>query len=105
MSYGYNNAIGGFNMAGMMAGQQGAHLAGMINQAQGAIQNENESRVAQERERRRMEHEKEMLRMQMEAQERQNALLQRLQAARQGQPISNGAITNTLRLDDYGRVV
>lgn len=104
MSYGYNNAVGGFNMAGMMAGQQGAHLAGMINQAQDAIAAENQSRVAQQRELRRLEHEKEMLRMQIEAQERQAALLQRLQAARQGsQPSTPGTFTNTLNLDDYGR--
>ena len=65
---GYGFALGGFNTAGTMAGQQGAHLAGMINQTQDAIAAENQSRVAQERERRRMEHEKELMRMQLEQQ-------------------------------------
>lgn len=59
-------AGGGFNMAQAMAGQQGSHLAGMINQVQNAIADENDSRVSQERERRRQEHEKELLRIQQE---------------------------------------
>lgn len=61
-------ALGGFNMAQSMVGEQGAHLAGMINQTQNAIAAENQSRVAQERERRRMEHEKELMRLQLERQ-------------------------------------
>jgi hypothetical protein len=65
---GSQHALGGFNMAQAMVGQQGSHLAGMINQAQDAWQKEHDSRVAQERERRRMEHEKEMMRMQAVAQ-------------------------------------
>ena len=51
---------------------QGRHLAGMIAQTQGAIQDENDSRVAQSREQGRMAHEREMEAM------RQEALLQRL---------------------------
>lgn len=51
---------------------QARHLGGMIKDVTGAIQDENDSRVAQSRELRRMEHE-----AQMEAL-RQEALLQRL---------------------------
>lgn len=106
INHGNNFAIGGFNAAGVMAGQQGAHLAGMINQAQNAIQAENESRVAQERERRRMEHEKELMRMQMEQQERQAQLLQRLQAQRESQlsPALNMRQAG-VSVDNMGRVV
>ncbi len=49
------------------AANQGAHLAGMIGQAQGAWGNELDSRVAQNREMRRLEHEKELERMRQEA--------------------------------------
>ena len=106
MSYGYNNAVGGFNMAGLMAGQQGAHLAGMINQAQNVISNENESRVAQERERRRMEHEREMLRMQAEQQERQAQLLARLQSQRQAPMLSDPMVRSYGYVkDNYGNVI
>jgi len=55
---------------------QGAHLGGMINQVQDAIQRENDSRVAQAREQRRMDHEKEMKRMELDA------MLARIQQAR-----------------------
>jgi hypothetical protein len=51
---------------------QARHLQGMIAQTQGAIQDENDSRVAQSREQGRMAHEREMEAM------RQEALLQRL---------------------------
>lgn len=74
---GMNAALGGFNMAQGMASEQGAHLAGMINQANRAWENELDSRVAQNREIRRMEHEKEMERL------RQETLLKRLQAEQQ----------------------
>lgn len=74
---GLNLARGGFNLAQIGAGQQGAHLGGMIGQVQQAISDENDSRVAQERERRRQEHEKELLRLQQEY------ALQRLQAERE----------------------
>ena len=68
---------GHYRMAQNMAGQQGGHLAGMANQINQAIQDENDSRVAQMRELRRQEHEKEMLRMQQEA------LLERLRLERE----------------------
>lgn len=74
---GMNAALGGFNMAQGMASEQGAHLAGMINQANRAWENELDSRVAQSREMRRMEHEREMERL------RQEGLLKRLQAEQQ----------------------
>lgn len=74
---GMNAALGGFNMAQGMASEQGAHLAGMINQANRAWENELDSRVAQNREGRRMEHEKEMERL------RQEGILKRLQAEQQ----------------------
>ena len=51
---------------------QARHLGGMIRDVTGAIQDENDSRVAQMREQRRMGHEAEMESM------RQEALLQRL---------------------------
>lgn len=63
---GSNFAMGGFNMAQAMAGQQGGHLAGMANQTMAAIQRENESRVAQAREATRMGHEQGMFQQQME---------------------------------------
>lgn len=49
----------------------GAHLQGAANQAMSAIQDENQSRVAQLREMRRMEHEKELMRMRAAAQEKE----------------------------------
>lgn len=61
---------GHFNMAQAIAGQHGAHLGGMANQINQAMQDENDSRVAQMRERQRQEHEKELMRMRMEAQRR-----------------------------------
>jgi hypothetical protein len=62
---------GGFNMAAAHNAQLGGHLAGMANQAMGAFGAEHASRVAQMREQRRMEHEKELMRMQMEAQRKE----------------------------------
>jgi hypothetical protein len=62
--------IDSFNMAQAMVGQQGAHLAGMANQAMSAINGEHSSRVSQMREAARLEHEKELMRMQMAAQKR-----------------------------------
>jgi hypothetical protein len=52
---------------------QGRALQGAIDATSGAIQDENDSRVAQEREARRMQHEKDLESM------RQQALIQRLQ--------------------------
>lgn len=72
--HGFSQALGGFNAAQAMTGQQGNHMAGMLNQTMGAINAENERRVALSREMRRMEHEREMEQMRI------NALLQRLQA-------------------------
>lgn len=46
---------------------QANHLQGAANNLMGAIQGENQSRVAQEREMRRMQHEKELMRMRAEA--------------------------------------
>lgn len=59
-------------IAQQASSQQARHLQGMINGVTGAIQDENDSRVAQMREQRRMSHEMEMESM------RQEALLQRL---------------------------
>jgi hypothetical protein len=59
-------------MAQQVSSAQARHLGGMIDDVQDAIQDENDSRVAQMREQRRMAHEKEMETM------RQEALLQRL---------------------------
>jgi hypothetical protein len=59
-------------MAQQVSSAQARHLGGMISDVTGAIQDENDSRVAQMREQRRMAHE-----MEMEAM-RQEALLQRL---------------------------
>ena len=71
-----NFTLGGFNMGQMMAAQQGRHLAGMINQTTGAIDKENDSRVAQQREMRRMQHEINLKQMELDA------LLKRIDAAR-----------------------
>lgn len=54
---GFGQALSGFNMAQAMAGQQGGHLAGLLNQTMGAIGDENDRRVALSREMRRMEFE------------------------------------------------
>lgn len=54
---------------------QGSRLGGMINQVQGVLQRENDSRVAQAREARRLEHEKAMRRMEL------GALLERVRQA------------------------
>lgn len=75
-NHGAAMALGGFNMGQMMAGQQGNHLAGMINQTTGAIGKENDSRVAQQREMRRMDHEINLKRMELDA------ILKRIEAAR-----------------------
>lgn len=62
---GIQSQMGAMHQAG------GSHLQGAANQAMSAIQNENQSRVAQLREMRRMEHEKELMRMRAAAQERE----------------------------------
>lgn len=67
-----SNAALGAALAAQGGNAQARHLQGMINQTQDAIQDENDSRVAQLREQGRMAHE-----MNMEAM-RQEALLQRL---------------------------
>jgi len=60
-------------MSGLMSpAEQGQHLAGMAAQVNQAYQDENDSRVAQEREMRRMQQERDMESM------RQEGLLQRL---------------------------
>jgi len=60
-------------MNGLMSpAEQGQHLAGMVNQVNQAYQDENDSRVVQEREMRRMAHERDMESM------RQESLLRRL---------------------------
>lgn len=91
---------GGFNMAAAHNAQLGSHLAGMANQVQGALSDENDSRVAQMREMRRMEHEKELERI------RQDTLLKRLQmqqeieerrqrASRESEDRANGVFYST----------
>lgn len=64
---GSNFVYGGMAAAMDGAAAQGNYLQGMMNNATGMIQRENDSRVAQMREMRRMEHEKELMRMQVEA--------------------------------------
>jgi hypothetical protein len=74
-------ARGAFNMGQMMAGQQGRHMAGMVNQTTGAIGQENQRRVELAKELRQMEHEKQMKQMELDS------LLARIQEARrQTQP-------------------
>jgi hypothetical protein len=74
-------ARGAFNMSQMMAGQQGAHMAGMVNQTTGAIGQENLRRVQLAKELREMDHEKQMKQMELDS------LLARIQEARrQTQP-------------------
>ena len=51
--------------AGAGAAAQGSHLGNMMNMTMGAINQENQSRVAQQREGRRMQHEKDMLLMRL----------------------------------------
>lgn len=79
-----NFTLGGFNMGQMMGAQQGAHLAGMINQTTGAIDKENDSRVAQQREMRRMQHEINLKQMELDA------ILKRIEAARQSAETGSG---------------
>lgn len=67
-----SNVALGASLAAQGGNAQARHLQGMINDTQDAIQDENDSRVAQLREQNRMAHE-----MNMEAM-RQEALLQRL---------------------------
>lgn len=69
-------ARGGFNMGQAMAAQQGNHLAGMINQTTGAIDKENDRRVALAAELRQMDHQKQMKQMELDS------LLARIQEAR-----------------------
>jgi len=71
-SYSGANSMNPALMAQQVSSSQARHLGGMISDVTGAIQDENDSRVAQVREQRRMAHEKEMETM------RQEALLQRL---------------------------
>ena len=51
--------------AGAGSAAQGSHLGNMMNLTMGAINQENQSRVAQQREGRRMQHEKDMLLMRL----------------------------------------
>lgn len=63
--HGLSQAFGGFNMAQAMGGQQAGNLQGMANDVMGAINQENQSRVAQQREQQRMQHEKDLEQMRM----------------------------------------
>lgn len=56
--HGMNMAYGGFNAAMLGAQEGNNNLQGMAGDVMQAFQNENESRVAQERDRRRMEYQK-----------------------------------------------
>jgi hypothetical protein len=71
-AYSGANSMNPALMAQQVSSAQARHLGGMIDDVQDAIQDENDSRVAQMREQRRMAHEREMEAM------RQEALLQRL---------------------------
>jgi hypothetical protein len=71
-SYSGANSMNPALMAQQASSSQARHLGGMISDVTGAIQDENDSRVAQMREQRRMAHEREMETM------RQEALLERL---------------------------
>jgi len=55
----------GMGMASMMPAQQARHAGNMMNMTMGAINQENQSRVAQQREARRMQHERDMLLMRL----------------------------------------
>lgn len=72
-----SNVALGASLAAQGGNSQARHLQGMIDQTTDAIQDENDSRVAQLREQGRMAHE-----MNMEAM-RQEALLQRLAVEQQ----------------------
>jgi hypothetical protein len=73
-AYGVTNPM----MHGLMSpAEQGRHLAGMAGQVTQAYQDENDSRVAQEREMRRMQQERDMESM------RQESLLRRLEVERE----------------------
>jgi len=62
-----NHGASGAYYAALGTAQQGNALGNMISQTMNAIQNENDSRLAQVREMRRMEHEKELKRMELDA--------------------------------------
>lgn len=71
--------MGGFNSAMVGAAGQNAALNGMTNDVMGAINQENQSRVAQAREDARMQHEKDLEAMRQQTEQaKANALIQRL---------------------------
>ena len=76
-----NHGASGAYHAAMGSAQQGKALGDMISQTMAAHQDENDSRVSQEREYRRMMHEQEIERMRQETERMKvAALLKRLEA-------------------------
>lgn len=75
-----NHGASGAYHAAIGSAQQGRALSNMIAQTMGAHQDENDSRVSQEREMRRMMHEQEIERMRQETERMKvEALLKRLE--------------------------
>jgi len=75
-----NHGASGAYHAAMGSAQQGRHLGNMIAQTMAAHQDENDSRVSQQREMRRMMHEQEIERMRQETERmKTEALLKRLE--------------------------
>jgi hypothetical protein len=92
---------GGFNSAMVGSAGNNRALQGMADMTMQAIQNENESRVAQAREQRRMEHERWKVQQQM-ALERYKAEQDAAQQIRQLRMLSSrsgGMQTKTMRKD------
>ena len=61
----------GAAMAGMGGAAQGRHLGNMMGMTMGAINQENQSRVAQMREARRQQHEKDLMLMRLQGMNQQ----------------------------------
>ena len=91
-----NHGASGAYHAAMGSAQQGKALGNMISQTMAAHQDENDSRVSQEREYRRMMHEQEIERMRQDTERMKiEALLARLNQASSGRiTFPGGSITN-----------
>lgn len=91
-----NHGASGAYHAAIGSAQQGKALGDMISQTMAAHQDENDSRVSQEREYRRMMHEQEIERMRQETERMKiEALLARLNQASSGRiTFPGGSISN-----------
>lgn len=86
-----NHGASGAYHAAIGSAQQGRALGNMIAQTMDAHQDENDSRVSQEREYRRMMHEQEIERMRQETERMKiEAMLERLDRVRSGGRIKTG---------------